>query len=206
MNCQSIHQSGPEAGSRPEADGGLLDASCRSAAEPTASRQAQSMTAADGKVRLAIGVFHELPRLDRAVTELAANGMGTDDICLVGTPEAFVAAGSQDSEDALPESFAVPALQLHNLGRIAGDYELSASSGALLRTILRQAKWGRDDGGPSAGWLWPELCARLADHLRLGALVVIVNTPTFSLQRQCSRILLRHSAHTVQTHEFTSSG
>jgi hypothetical protein len=49
----------------------------------------------------------------------------------------------------------------------------------------------------------PELEQRLYEHLRLGAVLAVVSATDSALQRRSSRILLRHSPETVQTHEFT---
>lgn len=157
------------------------------------------------KLRLAVGIFYEPPRLSRAIAELFAEGIGVQDMCLVGMPSAFESARQ---DEAAAEGGQVPGVlavfQLHNLGDLIDAGQLSASSGALLRTLLKHAKWSKGDQRLRTDWLWPELCARLTDHIRQGALVLIVGTPTFSAQHQCSRTLLRHSAHTVQTHEFVA--
>ena len=157
------------------------------------------------KLRLAVGIFYEPPRLSRAIAELFAEGISAQDMCLVGMPSAFAAA-RQDAAagDGGQVAGVLAAFQLHNLGNLIDGYQLSASSGALLRTLLKHAKWSKGDQRLNTNWLWPELCARLTDHIRQGALVLIVGTPTFSSQHQCSRTLLRHSAHTVQTHEFVA--
>ena len=157
------------------------------------------------KLRLAVGIFYESPRLSRAVAELMAEGIGVQDMCLVGMPSAFEAARQDEVvADGAQVRGVLAGFQLHNLGNLIDGRQLSASSGALLRTLLKHAKWSKDDRRLRTDWLWPELCARLTDHIRQGALVLIVSTPTFSSQHQCSRTLLRHSAHTVQTHEFVA--
>lgn len=158
------------------------------------------------KLRLAVGIFYEPPRLSRAIAELFAEGISAQDMCVVGMPSAFAAARkSEAAGDGEQVAGVLAAFQLHNLGNLIDGYQLSASSGALLRTLLKHAKWSKGDQRLNTNWLWPELCARLTDHIRQGALVLIVGTPTFSSQHQCSRTLLRHSAHTVQTHEFVAA-
>ena len=152
------------------------------------------------KLRLAVGIFYEPPRLSRAIAELFAEGVDVQDMCLVGMPSAFKAA----RRDGTAADGVLAGFQLHNLGNLIDGCQLSASSGALLRTLLKHAKWSKGDQRLRTDWLWPELCARLTDHVRQGALVLIVGTPTFASQHQCSRTLLRHSAHTVQTHEFVA--
>jgi hypothetical protein len=163
------------------------------------------MAIAGDRLRLAVGIFYEPPRLSRAIAELFAEGIGAQDLCLVGIPSAFAAARQDETVAAAEKSAgSLRGFQLHDLGNLIDGYRLSASSGALLRTLLSHAKWSKGDQRLRTDWLWPELCARLTDHLRQGALVLIVGTPTFASQRQCSRTLLRHSAHTVQTHEFVA--
>jgi hypothetical protein len=161
------------------------------------------MAISGDKLRLAVGIFYEPPRLSRAVAELFAEGIGAQDMCLVGMPSAFAAARQ---DEIVADGGQVPGVlagfQLHNLGNLIDGCRLSASSGALLRTLLSHASKG--DQRLRTDRLWPELCARLTDHIRQGALVLIVGTPTFASQHQCSRTLLRHSAHTVQTHEFAA--
>jgi hypothetical protein len=155
------------------------------------------------KLRLAVGIFYEPSRLSRAIAELVGDGIGVQDMCLVGMPSAFAAARQDEIiADGGQVAGVLSEFQLHNLGDLIDGCQLSASSGALLRTLLRHAKWRKSDQRLRTDWLWPELCARLTDHIRQGALVLIVGAPTFLSQHQCSRTLLRHSAHTVQTHEF----
>jgi hypothetical protein len=157
------------------------------------------------KLRLAVGIFYEPPRLSRAIAELFAEGVGAQDMCLVGMPSAFEAARHDEIvADGGQVAGVLAGFQLHNLGNLIDGCQLSASSGALLRTLLKHAKWSKGDQRVRTDWLWPELCARLTDHIRQGALVLIVGAPTLSSQHQCSRTLLRHSAHTVQTHEFVA--
>ena len=162
------------------------------------------MVISGDKLRLAVGIFYEAPRLCRAIAELFAEGVVVQDMCLVGMPSAFEAAKQDETVTGEQVLGALAGFQLHNLGNLIDGCQLSASSGALLRTLLKHAKWSKGDQRLRTDWLWPELCARLTDHIRQGALVLIVGTPSFSSQRQCSRTLLRHSAHTVQTHEFVA--
>jgi hypothetical protein len=161
------------------------------------------MANAGETLRLAVGIFYEPSRLDRAVAELFSGGIGVQDLCLVGTPSALQAVKRSDADAASDApAGALSGCQLHNLGHLIEGCEVSASSGPLLRTLLKHAKWNKHDRRLTADWLWPELCTRLSDHIRQGALVLMVSTPTFASQHTCSRTLLRHSAHTVQTHEF----
>jgi hypothetical protein len=77
------------------------------------------------------------------------------------------------------------------------------TSGALLRTLLKQASWREGAGKLDSAWLLPELFGRFSDHIRRNAVVLVISAPDPGLLQAGSRILLRHSAHPVQTHEFT---
>jgi len=43
----------------------------------------------------------------------------------------------------------------------------------------------------------------LTSYIRNGAVVLGVSSNTLDQQRQSTRVLLEHSSHRVQTHEFT---
>ena len=55
----------------------------------------------------------------------------------------------------------------------------------------------------TANWMILKLRVDLTEHIRKGAVVLGVSANDFGQQRQSTRILLRHSSHRVQTHEFT---
>ena len=149
--------------------------------------------------RLAIGVFHEPARLESAISDLFANNFAARDMCLVGTRQAF--------GRLLPMPVAEPGRahltgQLQPLSPLADDPEVVATAGDLLSTLLSHARWQDGTNTPRSSPL-QELLARSSDHIGHGAIALLVSAPDPALQHRSSRILLRHSAHTVQTHEFT---
>ena len=98
------------------------------------------------KLRLAVGIFYEPPRLSRAIAELFAEGVDVQDMCLVGMPSAFKAARQDETAtDGGQVAGVLAGFQLHNLGNLIDGCQLSASSGALLRTLLKHAKWSKGD-------------------------------------------------------------
>ena len=148
--------------------------------------------------RLAIGVFHEPARLESAISDLFADNFAARDMCLVGTRQAF---------DRLPAPVAEPGRaqltgQLQPLSPLADDPEVVATAGDLLSTLLSHARWQGGANTPRSSPL-QELLARSSDHIGHGAIALLVSAPDPLLQHRSSLILLRHSAHTVQTHEFT---
>jgi hypothetical protein len=154
--------------------------------------------------RLASGVFYEPRKLGSAIAELHADGFTRRDMCLAGTREAL---GSVMQQTATPPlSLIGKALnyrQLRPLYPLLDDVEVVATSGALLRKLLKEAAWSGTEQEQSSSWLLPDLFGRFTDHMRQSAIVLLVSAPDSNLQHRSSRTLLRHSAHTVQTHEFT---
>lgn len=161
-----------------------------------------AMGEADDTFRLASGVFYEPPKLESAVADLHANGFTRRDMCLAGTREALsgiirpgadfpVVGGTLDYRRVRP------------LYPLVDNAEVVASNGILLRKLLRQANWRLGERELSSSWLLPDLFSRFSEHMRKNAVVLLVSAGDSNLQHRSSRILLKHSAHTVQTHEFT---
>jgi hypothetical protein len=162
-----------------------------------------AMAEVDDTFRLASGVFYEAPKLGSAVADLLANGFTRRDMCLAGTRDAI-------SGVMQPAGPAVPALggsldyrRVRPLYPLIDNVEVVATSGALLRKLLKEATWSQGDRELTSSWLLPDLFARFTDHVRQNAVVLLVSAADSGQQHRSSRILLRHSAHTVQTHEFT---
>ena len=153
--------------------------------------------------RLAIGVFHEPQRLESAITDLFADKLDPRDICLIGTRQAFDRLMPMSAVAAVPNhGRALLTGQFQPLSPLAENQDVVATCGDLLRTLLSHAKW---HGGARTLPSSPlqELLARSSEHIGRGAIALLVSAPDPLLQHRSSRILLRHSAHTVQTHEST---
>lgn len=153
--------------------------------------------------RLAIGLFHERQRLENALADLLSDGLGVLDMCLVGTRQAFDRLMPKSGGDGTADLSAAPLAQFQSLLPIAEDQGVVATSGALLHALRSDAKW-QGDGSSGVSRILPQLLAKSSEHIDQGALALLVRAPDSILQHRSSRILLRHSAHTVQTHEFTS--
>jgi hypothetical protein len=168
--------------------------------EPVREAARMPMDDASNMFRFAVGLFDESGDLASALSELG-NGTILAETCMVGTPAAMqhFAAGSEEIRSSIGELKAL-ASDLANL-------ELVATDGRLLDTLLDYGKPppdGADGGASTHSWLLPDLFGGLAEHLRRGAVALFVSAPDFGRQRRASRVLLRHTAHTVQTHEFTA--
>ncbi len=178
----------------------MMGTSSRSGRLPPAGHTkdlAETGLPSDGKeiFRLASGIFYDLPPLGRAIAELLAGGFRRREMCLAGTREAL---GNATVLPAQPR-------QLRPLYPLTPNIEVMATSGTLLRRLLKEAAWRMGESNLTSAWLLPELFGRFTDHIRQNAIVLLVSAPDPALQHQGSRILLRHSAHTVQTHEFSAA-
>ncbi len=162
-----------------------------------------AMDNADDTFRLASGVFYEPQGLGSVIADLHANGFKRRDMCLAGTRKAL-------SGVMPPESPAFPMLggsldsgRVRSLYPLLGDVEVVGTNGVLLRKLLKEATWTQGDRTLASSWLLPDVFARFTDHVRRNAVVLLVSSADSGQQHRSCRILLRHSADTVQTHEFT---
>ena len=152
------------------------------------------MTEGAATFRLASGIFYRTPPLGHAIGDLLGSGFKQREMCLAGTREALASAktGSQSAPR-----------QLRPLYMLSEDVEVMGTSGVLLRKLLKEATWRDGVNALDTAWLLPELLGRFSDHIRGNAVVLLVSAPDPGLLQSGSRILLRHSTHPVQTHEFT---
>ena len=158
---------------------------------------------ASNSFRLAIGVFYEPVRLESAITELHADSLSAHELCLAGTRRAFETL--EQTASSLPSTSykALVAKQLQPLAPLIESAEMVATAGDLLRALLEHAKTNERNSPFAKFWRLPEIFGSLTEELRDGAIALLVSAPDPDQQRRTSQILLRHSAHTVQTHEFT---
>lgn len=161
----------------------------------TQGKQAQMPQAGDA-CRLAVGVFYDSRDLEDAIAELCSGGFTACDIC--------VAAKRQVLDRSLPDAsgLAQRTFSLRGLGVQTDSEDYVATSRGLLTALLDQSKAPNAAGSAQASF-WPELCMRMANHMSKDAIVLLVSARDAGLQNIGSRILLRHSTHSVQTYEFT---
>ena len=142
------------------------------------------MTNAHQKIAVVVGVFQTASRLKTASESLRLNGITADDVVLLGTPGAL-------------------------------DGNLNEVAGAFLSSSIH---W-KDVGVPEIGdpavsilkrraasfeeWMAAPLAERLAAHLVRGACLLFVSIPSIDQIGRISQILLRDSADSVQSHEFS---
>lgn len=155
---------------------------------------------ASNMFRFAVGLFYESRHLASALNELG-NGAILAEMCVVGTPAVVhqFAASSEAVRSCVGK--------LKTLALDLPELELVATDGQLLNTLLDHGKPpadGANSTGATNSWFLPDLFGGLAEHLRRGAVALFVSAPDFGRQGSASRVLLRHTAHTVQTHEFTA--
>lgn len=153
--------------------------------------------------RLAIGLFSETGPLANALAALLALGVAAGNLCLVGRTETVKAAlcdkgGNEAAAD-------LRRLVEHTKERLSplGELTCAAGSGGFPAHLCAACFSMSAARGSGLGWLSAPQSKRLQDHLDNNGLVLIVSSETPAEQDASSRILLRHSKHGVQTHDFT---
>ncbi len=150
---------------------------------------------------LSVGVFDSCPPLERAIAELHQDGFTNREMCLVGTSAAFAEMVRRPEGPLMPR-FGRPLYQRqrHLLPWLADNCDVLATTGILLRTLVAQAAAERGNRVPAGAGLIQELCSTLNEHFRQDAIALLVSATDHNQQNQGSRVLLRHSFHTVQTY------
>jgi hypothetical protein len=148
---------------------------------------------------LSVGVFDSCPPLERAISELLQDGFTNRDMCLIGTSAAFAETVRRPNGPLMPRSGRpLYQRQRHMLPWLSDNVEVLATSGLLLRTLVAHAAAEQQVSAPA--YLIQELCATLNEHLKQDAIALLVSATDHNQQNQGSRVLLRHSFHTVQTY------
>lgn len=160
------------------------------------------MNDASTTVRLAIASFAEPHLLDAALVDLLRSGLDTPELCLVGTGRAFHMIVQSPVEFRYDD--ASGPLRSRPVKPIVPPKEvpqLLATAGTMQRALRLDSAWTVPKSGllGSAGY-----SGGLADRLRRHSIALLVSPPSPALHQRSSRILLRHSPHIVQTHEFTA--
>jgi hypothetical protein len=142
------------------------------------------VTNAYQKVTVVVGVFQTASRLKSASESLQRNGITADDVVLLGSPGAL-------------------------------DGNLNEAAGAFLSSSIHWMDVGVRECGDAAAsilkrraasfeeWMAPPLAGRLAAHLAGGACLLFVSISSIDQIGRISEILLRDSADSVQSHEFS---
>lgn len=175
-----------------------------------ASRDERAVPASDAaprsapKTRLAIATFLDTDNLAEAVEELERAGFGRDQVCLIGlerTVERLLAVAAAKSATLLSDLIATSASAEPSLMQSSDGFVLVAC-GPQWQHIGSAS--GTDSGRiVVGGWMDPATSSELTRLIGAGACVLSVNSDTVDQQRRSARILLSHSSHRVQTHEFT---
>lgn len=136
------------------------------------------------KVRFVVGVFQSASGLMSVSEDLRSNGIAADDIVLLRSP------GTLDSD--LREA-AGGILD----GSIHWKDTTPPNGGAASVSVLKRQAASFED------WIAPPIARRLVDHLARGACLLFVSAPSSDHVRKIGEILLRDSADSVQSHEFS---
>lgn len=199
MSPQGLHRGGTQAREMSRDDAGSVAAGDGG----SVSQRLQP------KTRLAIATFLSRDHLVEAIDELDRAGFGGDQVSIVGldqtlkvlAPLAASKPGSLLADLYHTTASAEPSLMY------TGDGFVLVVSGPLWQAIggtESSIDRGSDGGRIVVGaWMDPATRTELTRLISAGAFVLAVSADTVDQQRRSARILLSHSSHRVQTHEFT---
>ena len=154
------------------------------------------------KTRFAIAAFDNGENLLEALAELMERGFERQQIGIVARASVLVNM-ERNVELGQPN--------YTGAASIIGDVEsTSARIDDDVILVTRNSFWQSvssflfqaSDGLAAAHWMTPQLRDDLAGYIRNGAIILGVSADTLDQQRQSTRVLLEHSSHRVQTHEF----
>jgi hypothetical protein len=158
------------------------------------------MAAECAKVRFAMGVFEDLPQLDKAATALIALGLDPAGLCFAAARAAL--APADDSLWVLAEH--TPQLSWFEYrGRTPrgpSEDKSEKSAVALSVAALNEAIAASRRRSPAS-----DVWNTINPHLENGAFLLVAPRLTAAQQEQATRTLLRHSRQPVHAGEFPSS-
>lgn len=158
--------------------------------------------------RLAITVFDEPVSLSRTLRTLIGEGFQRAQFCLVALKDIMPQAITASALDGLFTDGG-PRLRLVDGWRLFGERQpIVATSSEILDAMVDDgpasplAAVAADEASACASRLPGAHRRELAGQVLRGGIVLIVTSPTPSQHRQCARILLGASNHSVKTYEF----
>ena len=155
------------------------------------------------KTRFAIAAFDNGENLLEALAELMERGLERQQIGIVARASVLVNL-ERNVELGRPNYTGAASI-------IADVESTSARIDDDVILVTRNSFWQSvssflfqaSNGLVAAHWMTPQLRDDLAGYIRNGAIILGVSADTLDQQRQSTRVLLEHSSHRVQTHEFT---
>lgn len=149
--------------------------------------------------RLAIGLFREAAPLQRALTGLADGVSDGVRMCLIGPRSLMTTAEMAEVTAPCKAHFD----SLHEQCCLFPDTMSTVATGRLLEELCQAPHTPSASAKPVPHWMTETQFERLGRHVEDGGLVLIVSSGSPAGQDASAHILLRHSQHGVQTHDFT---
>jgi hypothetical protein len=150
----------------------------------------------DQKYRVAIGVFDDLTKLNRALAEFQSFGLDTGQFALLANTGAF--AGQLEAKFAIDQGDSKrdnPRLMIRGQPPHAdfarGEYSSIESASHIADQLLH-----------FENWIELRFSDDLNDHLAQGACVLIAPITTAQLEWLVSKTLLKYSVSSVQLHDL----
>ena len=157
------------------------------------------MAGEGAKLRVAMGIFEDPPRLDRAAGVLLRLGLDPADLCFAAGRAAAAVGGHPWIEPWIPAGQTAQMLwfQYRGAAHDAPGGWIASKAATLIAEALDSASASRPYHAPGSG-VWTTIDA----HLARGALLLVARLPSPALQDQAVRALLRHSRQPVHAEEF----
>jgi hypothetical protein len=158
-----------------------------------------AMAGAGAKLRVAMGIFEDPPRLEQAAGALLRLGLDPADLCLAAGRAAAAAGGEPLLEPwiSVGQTARMLWFQYRGEARAASDCAIVSKTAMVIAETLDAASVPLPCRSPDSA-IWTTIDA----HLAKGDLLLVARLPSAALQDQAVRALLRHSRQPVHAEEF----
>jgi len=162
------------------------------------------MAAEDGHVRLVIALFSGMTDIYPALNELSAVNVGNDQVCLAALSSVIDQIMTDHSISEALRNRTSPLFDRMNiLPPVTERSPVMRASGWLLEALGTEVPEATTSSVlDAASWMPPNQRAETISWIADGYIVLSVRSDRSKQQQSATRILLRHSAKGVQTHEF----
>ncbi len=161
------------------------------------------MADAADSYRLAIAALEVPDPVRHAIDELCANDVSTHQLCLAGKPGTVETMRSTLSGKQSPADGALSLLlAVEPFDMVGNTMPIVATSGRLLTTLANSTVLSIAGTTNGNCWLPHDMRSRLFDRMISGDALLMAGPLSREQWIMSTRVLLRHSRHPVQSHEF----
>jgi hypothetical protein len=160
--------------------------------------------------RLAVGVFDNADGLFVALDDLAGTGLTAPKLSVTALSSTLARLPRLDERPSRERAKIFGVLELmERLPTLLDGRPVVVTSAATYPDLMRfepcsetLSKRATTENSASKRWMTSDLRRKLTDYVRRGSVVLVVESDSTAQQLSATRVLLAHSSHNVQTHEF----